>query len=171
MAVQPLLLLVSNHMDLNAPAKQTEFASLVGTSQQAVAKHVAGGLLERDASYAVWLIAYCEKLRTEAAGRAQSHARERRDLAQALESEAKAKMTMRQLYREDGLILDTELVRQVMSEWVTIGKNEFLGTVDKIITAIESEHEITIDRDPLQRDIDTALRALGSYSFESGGAD
>ncbi|MBM7424966.1 hypothetical protein [Spongiibacter marinus] len=154
-------------MDLDAQAKQADFAELVGATQQAVGKHVASGLLERGASYRVWLATYCEKLRTEASGRVQSNARERRDLAQAAESEAKAAMTMRQLWREDELILDLETVRQVMSEWSTIGKNEFLGAVDSIITAIESEHGITVDRDTLQRDVETALRAIGSYSLES----
>ena len=115
-------------------------------------------------------MAYCERLRTEAAGRAQNEARNRRDMAQARESEVNAEMKERQLYKEDGLILDLDAVLQVMSEWATIGKNEFMGAVDKIVTAIESEHGITIDRDHIQPDIDAALRAIGSYAFEPAEA-
>lgn len=117
------------------------------------------------------ITSYIKDLREKAAGRVQSDARERRDLAQAEESEINAAMKRRQLWREDRLILDLETVRQVMSEWATIGKNELLGAVDKMITAIESEHGITVDRDTLQRDVETALRAIGSYSFESPEVD
>lgn len=153
-------------MNLDSQATQTEFAELVGASQQAIGKHVASGVLEKGATYRAWLLAYCERMRTEAAGRTQSEARERRDLAQAVESEVNAQMKMRQLYKEDGLILDLDSVRQVMAEWATIGKNEFTGAVDKIITAIESEHGITVDRDSVQYDVNVALNAIGNYAFE-----
>ncbi|WP_444934955.1 hypothetical protein [Microbulbifer sp. JTAC008] len=54
-----------------------------------------------------------------------------------------------------------------MVEWSTIGKNEFLGAVESILIAIESQHAITVDREPLQPSIDAALRAIGSYEIES----
>lgn len=155
-------------MDMQAKAKQVEFAALVGATQQAIAKHVEAGVLPRGATYEQWLVAYCDRLRTEASGRVKSEARERRDVAQAMESEINAEMKRRQLFKEDGLLLDIDSVRQVLTEWATIGKNEFLGAVDKIVTAIEAEHGITIDRDQLQFDIDTALKAIGSYAFEPG---
>ena len=88
-------------------------------------------------------------------------------MAQAVESEANAQLKMRELYRQDQLILDIESVRKAMVEWSTIGKNEFLGAVESILIAIESQHAITIDREPLQPNIDAALKAIGSYEIES----
>ncbi|WP_346839815.1 hypothetical protein [Microbulbifer sp. SAOS-129_SWC] len=153
-------------VDLTDTATQSGFARLVGASQPAIAKHVQAGVLEQGASYGAWLQAYCERLRTEAAGRLATEARNRRDMAQALESEANAQLKMRELYRQDRLILDIDSVRKVLAEWSTIGKSEFTGAVDNIITAIESRHAITVDREPLQPDIEAALRAIGSYEFE-----
>lgn len=161
---------MADDVSLSDEATQSGFARLVGTSQQAISKHVQSGVLEQGASYGTWLQVYCERLRTEAAGRQVSSARERRDMAQALESEANAQLKMRELYRQDRLILDVDSVRRVLSEWASIGKNEFLGAVDNIITAIESRHAITVDREPLQPDVDAALRAIGSYEFEPAGA-
>ncbi|WP_444897743.1 hypothetical protein [Microbulbifer sp. SSSA005] len=70
-------------------------------------------------------------------------------MAQAIESEVNAKLKMRELYREDQLILDVESTRKAMVEWSTVGKNEFIGAVESIIIAIESQCAITVDREPL----------------------
>lgn len=161
---------MSDVVDLSEIATQSGFARLVGATQPAIAKHVQAGVLIKGDSYGTWLQVYCERLRTEAAGRQASEARERRDMAQALESEANAQLKMRELYRQDQLILDVESVRKAMAEWATIGKNEFLGAVDSIVTAIESQYAITVDREPLQPNVDAALRAIGSYEFESAAA-
>jgi hypothetical protein len=158
-------------VDLDDKATQEMFASLVGVNQKNISKHYQAGVLKQGQSYREWLLSYCERLRLEAGGRIPTDARERRDLAQAIESEVNAQMKMRQLYREDQLIVDLDTVRQAMTEWATIGKNEFTGAVDKIVTAIESEHGITVDRDSIQSDVETALRAIGSYALESGDAD
>jgi hypothetical protein len=155
-------------MNLDDVAKQTEFAEMVGATQQAVGKHVNGGVLDRGASYRQWLISYCERLRNEASGRVASQARERRDMAQAEESEINTEMKRRTLWKEEGLLLDLDSVREVLNEWSGIGKNEFIGAVDKIITAIESEHAITIDRETIKQDVDAALKCIGSYTFEPG---
>lgn len=155
-------------MNLDDVAKQTEFAELVGATQQAIGKHVTSGVLTRGESYRQWLIAYAERLRSEASGRVASHARERRDMAQAEESEINTEMKRRTLLKEECLLLDLDSVRQVLTDWAGIGKNEFIGAVDKIITAIESEHGITIDREPFQQDVNAALKSIGSYTFEPG---
>ncbi|MFA0812678.1 hypothetical protein [Microbulbifer epialgicus] len=158
---------MAGDISLDDQATQSGFARLVGASQPAIAKHVQAGVLTQGASFKVWLQEYCERLRTEAAGRQVSDARNCRDMAQAIESEANAQLKMRELYKQDQLILDIESVRKAMVEWSTIGKNEFLGAVESILIAIESQHAITIDREPLQPNIDTALKAISSYQIES----
>ncbi|MCK9469032.1 MAG: hypothetical protein M0Q49_06400 [Porticoccaceae bacterium] len=154
-------------MNLDEPVTQVEFAALVGVSKQAVSAHLKNSILNEGETARQWLIAYCERLRLEAAGRVPSDARERRDLAAARKDEVQAALAERELYRQDSLILDIDSVRQAMTEWITLGKNEFLGAVDRMVTAIESDHGITIDRETLQPDIDAALRAIGDYQFES----
>ncbi|WP_444890031.1 hypothetical protein [Microbulbifer sp. DLAB2-AA] len=158
---------MAGDISLDEQATQSGFARLVGASQPAIAKHYKAQLFTEGASFRVWLQEYCERLRTEAAGRQVSDARSRRDMAQAIESEVNAQMKMRELYKDDQLILDIESVRKAMVEWSTIGKNEFLGAVESIVIAIESQHAITIDREPLQPNIDAALKAIGSYEIES----
>lgn len=48
---------------------QAEFAADVGISQQAVSDLVSKGVLENGAPEADWLLAYCHRLREQAAGR------------------------------------------------------------------------------------------------------
>lgn len=55
---------------LQRPILQAEFGELVGISQQAVSNLVTSGILVAGAPAHTWLLAYCERLRTEAAGRA-----------------------------------------------------------------------------------------------------
>lgn len=56
-------------MVIDRPVTQTEFAAAVGISQQAVSELVRTGVLPSGASGAQWLLAYCERLREQAAGR------------------------------------------------------------------------------------------------------
>lgn len=49
---------------------QTQFAELVGVSQQAISSLVGRGVLNSGDTGAVWLKHYCENLREQAAGRA-----------------------------------------------------------------------------------------------------
>lgn len=51
---------------------QTQFADLIGVSQQAVSELLLRGTLRRGDNADVWLRAYCENLREQAAGRAST---------------------------------------------------------------------------------------------------
>lgn len=54
---------------LTTTVTQEEFGRLVGVSQQAVSALVVDGVLPRGASLGAWLLAYCGRLREQAAGR------------------------------------------------------------------------------------------------------
>ncbi len=56
-------------VDLTAPLTQAEFGELVGVSQQAVSELVRSGHLPEGSSGGAWLLAYCGRLRAQAAGR------------------------------------------------------------------------------------------------------
>jgi len=49
---------------------QAEFAAVIGVSEAKVSQLVAEGVIERGQSAHAWLLAYCERLREVAAGRA-----------------------------------------------------------------------------------------------------
>ncbi len=54
---------------LDAPISQAEFAQIVGVSEARVSQLVGDGVLTRGETAAQWLLAYCERLRDQAAGR------------------------------------------------------------------------------------------------------
>lgn len=56
--------------DLQKPLTQAEFGELVGVSQQTVSGLVSAGVLASGATGHEWLVAYCGRLREQAAGRA-----------------------------------------------------------------------------------------------------
>lgn len=51
------------------PVTQLEFAAAVGVSQQAVSELVRAGVLPAGGNAQEWLLAYCQRLREQAAGR------------------------------------------------------------------------------------------------------
>ena len=55
--------------DLKAPAKQVDVAMVVGVTQQAISAMVKEGKLPADGTLGEVLLAYCERLRLQAAGR------------------------------------------------------------------------------------------------------
>jgi phage terminase Nu1 subunit (DNA packaging protein) len=54
---------------LGIPCRQADFGALVGISQQAVSDLVSKGVLVDGDPLGVWLLAYCARLREQAAGR------------------------------------------------------------------------------------------------------
>lgn len=56
-------------LDLDRPCKQATFGEIVGVSQPKVSQLLADGILPRDAPAREWILAYCERLREQAAGR------------------------------------------------------------------------------------------------------
>ena len=57
---------------LYAPISQAEFAALIGVSEARVSQLVSEGVIVRGDSGHEWLLAYCERLRDQAAGRASA---------------------------------------------------------------------------------------------------
>lgn len=54
---------------LDAHISQAEFAQMVGVSEASISKRVSDGVLTRGECAHAWLVAYCEHLRDQAAGR------------------------------------------------------------------------------------------------------
>ena len=58
---------------LDAIVSQAEFAQMIGVSEASISKRVSDGVLVRGETAHEWLIAYCEHLRDQAAGRIGSN--------------------------------------------------------------------------------------------------
>ena len=54
---------------LQQPIAQAEFAELVGVSEARVSQLISEGVIVRGDTAQEWLVAYCERLRDQAAGR------------------------------------------------------------------------------------------------------
>lgn len=153
--------------DLDEKAKQTEFASLIGATQQAVSKHLDNGTLVRGGTYRQWLRAYCEKLRDEASGRTASDQRLRLDEARTREAVANARSKELALFKEEKLVLEKGMVREAIDAWIAIAKSEYMNSIDKIIAELESQHGIKIDRDPIDGTTAAAMRVIADFQFQS----
>jgi hypothetical protein len=56
-------------IDLSIRVTQEDFGALVGISQPAVSGLLANGVIQKEGTAAQWLLAYCSRLREQAAGR------------------------------------------------------------------------------------------------------
>lgn len=94
-------------LDLSAPVLQEEFAAMVGISQPKVSQLISEGVIPRDGTAAEWLLAYCERLREQAAGRGQELTSERAALArsQRIGQDLKNAVAQKQ-YAPIGLLTD-----------------------------------------------------------------
>ncbi|MAT50306.1 MAG: hypothetical protein CMK32_03870 [Porticoccaceae bacterium] len=147
-------------MDINSEAKQQEFATLVGITRQATAKHIEMGTLSPGDSYREWILAYCSRLRTEAAGRSASEHRNRRDAALAWEAEMNATMKAREIMKQDGELLDYEHVLTAMLNWTEIVKSAMARSINGVVKAIESQYGITVDRGLATKYLEQALTII-----------
>jgi hypothetical protein len=109
-------------------------------------------------------VAYIRSLREKAAGREMSEARQRRDLAQAIESETNAALKQRELWRQDGQLLDYDAVRAFCLDQVSKAQNELTRAVNGIINAIESKHSIAIERSIPDDAVAVARRAIANHA-------
>lgn len=93
---------------LDAPVDQAVFASMVGVSEARVSQLLAEGVLPRNVSAKRWLLAYCERLREQAAGRGQELTIERAALARSQRIGQDIKNAVAQKdYAPIGLLADT----------------------------------------------------------------
>lgn len=98
-------------LDLSAPLSQSAFARLVGLTPSRVNQLLAEGVLPADAPAGDWLLAYCERLREQAAGRSGDGdlvlAQERAALARAQREGVELKNAItRGEYAPIGLLAD-----------------------------------------------------------------
>lgn len=101
-------------IDLSTRVTQKRFGDLVGISQQAVSDMVSQGIVAEGATVGEWLIAYCSRLREQAAGRAAAG-----DLDLAAERAALAKAHREKIEMQNAVtrneLAPVYLIEQVLS--------------------------------------------------------
>jgi phage terminase Nu1 subunit (DNA packaging protein) len=121
-------------VDLNVRILQKDFAELVGVSESTVSEWVTEGVLARGASGREWLLAYCARLREQAAGRASTGpldlSQERAGLARAQREGQEMKNAItRGEYAPIGLLAD---VLAIASAGVGDRMDAFPGQLRKL---------------------------------------
>lgn len=152
-------------MQIDKPVSQGRFGTLIGITQQAVAKHVASGVLRDGATLGEWIRSYCEKLRAEASGRASddSLALTRAKTREAL---SKAQLSELNYHRELEQLVPAEAVEPMLQSWAVSGRAEVTRAIESVIAAIESKHKIEIERELYEKPLRAALDAIASYPKE-----
>lgn len=161
---------------LDDRATASAFARLVGISQPAVSKHLHDGHLPRDGSMADWLRAYCEHLRSYAAGRGGEN-QASLTTARIQESEVKAALGRLSYFEKLGQLIVAEEAARVVMDWAGHTNREIRAAVEKLRQALESEHGITIAPETLTDVIEPAIERIGGFAehaagdLESGGGE
>lgn len=157
---------VSTTNFLDKKATQVSFAELVQISQPAVNKHV-GRCLQKGQTLRVWLHAYCEQLRNEAAGRGGD---DQASLTRSRikESDAKTAMTVINYHEKIGTLIQAAEGQKVLVEWAGYAVREFENTFSVLVHEIESKHNLQIDEQKIKAITEPAMLRIGKYTEKLG---
>ncbi len=138
---------------------------MVGTSRQAINKHVERGFLTSGQTYLEWLSDYCERLRQEAAGRGGDQ--------QATLTAVRIEETQENIAekRQRRLTASKELVdRESALNWIiesATGIQGFvMGAGETITESISEKYRIELDSDDVTAPLRTALGHIASAGSE-----
>ncbi len=149
--------------DPNAIASQSEFARMIGISQQAVSKLQGNGIIEKGQTYDAWLNAYLERLRSEAAGRLQD---ERLSSARIRETEMNANLKEIEFHDKLKNIIWRDDLLPLLDALVSSVQFNVMSAKERIIEAIESKHSITLDDESVSEPLRSALESVASSKGE-----
>lgn len=149
--------------DQNSKASQTIFASMVGVSQQAISSLKAKGVLSDGGTYEDWLISYLDRLRAEAAGRMQD---DRLSDVRIRETEMSANLKELEYLKQLKQIIFVDDVGPLLAEFCSAVQFHVMSAQERIIEAIESKHEITLNDDDINKPLRAAIESVASGASE-----
>lgn len=149
--------------DPDLKASQTTFAMMVGVSQQAISQLKNKGVLPDGGTYADWLIAYLDRLRSEAAGREQDN---RLSDVRIRETEMSANLKELEYFDKLKKIIWVDDMSPLLNDFCSAVQFNVMAAQERIIEAIESKHSITIDDDDISKHLRAALESVISGSRE-----
>ena len=137
-------------MDLDAKAVQRKFGELIGVTQGAVQAYISKGFIKSPGTYREWLLAYCARLREEAAGRYSAGeldlTEERARLARAQSERIEMELAVRR-----GELVHTSAVTERLADAAA----QIAAILDSIPVKLkrESPHLTATDIDIVKREI------------------
>lgn len=148
--------------DLTQPASQTNFARLLGISQQAVSAQVGKGVLPTGGTYLDWLREYYSHLSSQAAGRGGDS---QMDVARATIEEKVTKTALARLQYHEELkrLIDIEEARQLLADWASFANRQFSQAYERLVLDIESQHDIAVSPELREKHAGTATQRIRSY--------
>jgi len=151
---------------LDKKATQVDFAELVGITQPAVSKHI-GRCLQKGQTLKVWLHAYCEHLRNEAAGRGGND-QDNLTRARTNESEVKTALNRLEYNQKIGVLLPAADAEHAIIEWASYAVREFTGAFSSLVHEIEGAHGIRIDAKRVDEITSSSLVRVSAYAETIG---
>ena len=152
----------------NEVAKQTQFARMAGISQPAVHQLLSKGVLEQGQTYAEWLGAYLENLRTQAAGREQD---ERLVTERIRQSRADANLKDLEYFERLGKVVWVDDVAEQLDRLVNAVQLGISSATGLIIEGIESRYSITLDDELVHAPLRAALASVAGELEKPAPAD
>jgi len=145
--------------DLDTKATQVGFGELVGTSQQAISKHVDSDLLKKGQTFRTWLMAYCEKLREEAAGRGGD---DQKSLTRARTQDALAGAALKNITVQEkaGELVFAAEIEPLLTAMFTAARTELLSLPDKLSNELKALYDVDVDPAYLEEKIYDVLAHL-----------
>lgn len=147
--------------DLDEPANQTGFGSLVGASQQSISTHVKNGVLSAGSTYREWLKEYSNHLREVAAGRPEND--------ETIKSVTIREKTANAAHKElltaqlQGTLVNMDEVFREMQPWFAHMKTQLEASGSRISTMLNAQFGISVDKRLIDKEHRNALSEIAKY--------
>lgn len=151
---------------LDEIATQASFGELVNITQSAVHKHV-GKCLQKGDTHRVWLHAYCNQLRNEAAGRGGDN-QASLTRARIQEAEAKAALTTVAYHEKIGTLIQASEAEKALVEWAGFAINEYQNCFESFVYEVESRYKIKIGEEIPREIIGNTFSRISAYAEKLG---
>lgn len=149
--------------DPEAKANQTTFALMVGISQQAVSQLKNKNVFPEGGSFADWLGAYLERLRSEASGREQDS---RLSASRIRETEASANLKELDYLDRLKTVIWRPDIEPLLTEMCSSIQFNVMAAQERIIESIESKYSIKLDDDDIGKHLRSALESVAGGASE-----
>ncbi|HEB93122.1 MAG TPA: hypothetical protein ENI94_06575 [Gammaproteobacteria bacterium] len=147
---------------LDVQVSQAELGRVLGVTKQAISKQVGNGVLAPEGTLLDWLRSLFVHLRDEAAGRGGD---EQQNLSRARQREAEANAQLKELqyHKEVGNLVPLSEIEPLLESWAVAARSETQSAVEKIVAAIQSQHEIEVDQEMVNEQLGHAFKAIADY--------
>lgn len=150
---------------MDMPMTQAAFGELVGITQQSVSGLVSAGVLKPGATAGAWLLAYCDRLRDQAAGRLGSTP-DGLDLVQERAMLARHQGGIAQLKLAElrGELIRVDAVRATWAGRIVSTRDALLQIPPRLAPVLAAENDLTRVTQLLEDEIRQALAELSGTS-------